>query len=240
MIGIYKITNKKNGKVYIGQSQNIEERWRSHKINYKNPKAKEYESKKYRAMRKYGINNFDFSVIEECNISELDEKEKYWIKQYNSVIDGYNISWGGQDSFGLKKEYHSQAKLSRKQIEEIYQLLIENEISYTEISKRMNISKAELSNINLGKNWYEEKLSYPLRITSYARKGQQNGTSKLTEIQVMTIREFYVNNSIKETILKFTKDFNISSSTVRRICNGESWKHLPYYNKIINQWIKNN
>ena len=79
MIGIYKITNKVNYKVYIGQSINIEERWKHHKLYYSNKKLKEYNTKFYRAIRKYGIENFDFEIIEECPIELLNEREKYWI-----------------------------------------------------------------------------------------------------------------------------------------------------------------
>src|SRR5574344_371846 len=51
MIGIYKITNKINGKCYIGQSNDIERRWREHKSAFDNPNASDYESKKNRAFR---------------------------------------------------------------------------------------------------------------------------------------------------------------------------------------------
>ena len=58
--GIYKITNKINNKVYIGQSVNIEERWDYHKaVCHWNS-----QSALYRAFKKYGIENFDFQVIE--------------------------------------------------------------------------------------------------------------------------------------------------------------------------------
>lgn len=47
-------------------------------------------------MRKYGINNFHIIEIEECNNDNLNEREKYWIKYYNSVENGYNATYGGE------------------------------------------------------------------------------------------------------------------------------------------------
>ncbi len=87
---IYKITNRITNKIYIGKSTDS----RNHKkISY-------YGSGLLinRSIEKYGIDNFDKDIIEECkNNDELCEREKYWIKFYNStdVNLGYNISAGG-------------------------------------------------------------------------------------------------------------------------------------------------
>ena len=76
-IGIYKITNNINGHCYIGQSSQIEKRWKNHKIASNNQNDSSYEYPLYKAMRKYGIENFTFEIIEECSIKELDEREIY-------------------------------------------------------------------------------------------------------------------------------------------------------------------
>lgn len=92
MIGIYKIQNLINGKVYIGQSVHIERRFREHKYSDKN------NSLIHKAIKKYGIENFSFEVIEECDYLLLDEREIYWISHYNSTNKekGYNLTQGGQ------------------------------------------------------------------------------------------------------------------------------------------------
>lgn len=74
MIGIYKITNNLNNHAYIGQSIHIEHRWQEHKTQYN----WERESNKplYLAFQKYGIENFTFEVLEECESNELSIKEK--------------------------------------------------------------------------------------------------------------------------------------------------------------------
>ena len=93
MIGIYKITNNINNKIYIGQSVNIERRWKDHLSN---------SSKKsliHRAIEKYGKDNFTFEIIEECSIEELDNREIYWISYYDTFNYGYNLTRGGKSGF---------------------------------------------------------------------------------------------------------------------------------------------
>ncbi len=73
--GIYKVTNNINQKVYIGQSVDIYSRWNHHKSCCKNEKCHEYNTPFYRALRKYGEDNFTFEILEQCDIEELDDKE---------------------------------------------------------------------------------------------------------------------------------------------------------------------
>ena len=92
---IYKIQNKINGKIYIGQTINsIEKRFGSH---IKAANNKKNNSIIYKAIRKYGVQSFEVSVIDEAKDKEtLNEKEKYWIRKLNSLSPhGYNISIGG-------------------------------------------------------------------------------------------------------------------------------------------------
>lgn len=86
--GIYKVTNKINGKVYIGQSVDIGRRWRQHM-------TAEDDIYFHKAIQKYGVENFEWEVIEKCKKSELDERESYWIEYYDSFNKGYNCTRGG-------------------------------------------------------------------------------------------------------------------------------------------------
>ena len=87
-IGIYKITNKINGKSYIGLSSNIEERFKKHR-------QMQGEKVLYSAFKKYGIENFDFSILEYCSLEQLAGREKYWIAYYDTYNNGYNATLGG-------------------------------------------------------------------------------------------------------------------------------------------------
>lgn len=85
MIGIYKIVSP-TGKIYIGQTLNIAKR----KNNYKNKKCKGQRFL-YNSILKYGFENHTFDVIEECEIQNLNEKERYWQDFYNVLELGLNL-----------------------------------------------------------------------------------------------------------------------------------------------------
>ena len=93
---IYKITNTVNGKSYIGQTiQNVKERFYQHCAT-KCSKAVSNMAI-HRAIKKYGKSNFTVEVIEEIDFANLNDRERYWIKYYNSYNNGYNSTKGGQD-----------------------------------------------------------------------------------------------------------------------------------------------
>jgi hypothetical protein len=98
--GIYKITNKINNKSYIGQSKDIYRRWREHIKNFKDVQNNQVI---YLAIRKYGLENFDFSIVEECALESLDEREIFYIEKFNTYIDGYNMTIGGSGQNGYGK-----------------------------------------------------------------------------------------------------------------------------------------
>ena len=89
IIGIYKIINPK-GKIYIGQSTNIEKRFKY----YKRLQCKG-QQKLYNSLSKYGPENHIFEIIEECIICIINERENHWMDFYNSRINGLNIKGGG-------------------------------------------------------------------------------------------------------------------------------------------------
>lgn len=95
MIGIYKITNQETGKAYIGQSICIEHRWKTHIQSAKNPNNKDYNSEFYTDIRNMGVNNFCFDILEECQVTDLDKKEIYYISIFDTYKNGYNRTHGG-------------------------------------------------------------------------------------------------------------------------------------------------
>ena len=93
MAYIYKITNQINNKIYIGKTENVNpnKRWSQHKSEFR--KERSNHRALYKAMNKYGIENFSFEVIEETEKPE--EKEIYYISLYDSYHNGYNETLGG-------------------------------------------------------------------------------------------------------------------------------------------------
>lgn len=92
--GIYKITNIQTQQVYIGQAQNIRERFRQHcktgGLNIDRPTTNKF----YQNMVKYGLSNFTFELLEKCSRAELNEREKYWISFFESDTFGLNSTAG--------------------------------------------------------------------------------------------------------------------------------------------------
>ena len=116
MIGIYKIHNLINNKIYIGQSKDILSRFKQHQADYK--KEKQSTKLLYKAMRKYGVENFTFEIVEECSIEELDEKEAYYIELYNTFAfkegsNGYNMNLGGEGNRGCIYTQEFKDKMSK-------------------------------------------------------------------------------------------------------------------------------
>jgi group I intron endonuclease len=156
MVGVYKFTNVLNGKSYVGQSINIRRRYNHHRRISSDIRGGDvlYINT---VMHDVGFDNFEFTVLEECSKEELDEKEIYYIKKYNTLIpNGYNISFGG-------KKGKFQSIKSFDDIKEIHRLLRETDLSEREIGEKFGVSNVTISYINIGKLWKTENVSYPIR-----------------------------------------------------------------------------
>lgn len=128
MIGIYKIENKVNGKVYIGQSIDIDKRRKQHLGDLNN--GIHHNKHLQSAWDKYGEENFTFKVVEECEVENLNQKEIYWIDSYDSYINknGYNLTLGGDGGRTIEEET----------IQKIYDLYNDGFIA-TEISEELGV-----------------------------------------------------------------------------------------------------
>lgn len=86
--GIYKITDKTTQQIYIGQSNDIAQRWKEH--------LKSLDNTDIHFALRNNILNFTFEVIELCKEEDLNIREKYWISFYNSYEKGFNMTPGGK------------------------------------------------------------------------------------------------------------------------------------------------
>lgn len=159
MIGIYKITNNINGKCYIGQSVNIKQRWNTEKHYAFTPSRPEYNYPLSCAFRKYGLENFEFEVLEECVQDELNQKECYWADFYNSYTPyGYNQAYCGTSG------NITGVALSIESVKEIIKLLQTTQLTQTEIGEQFNVSWKAIQCINTGTRWHILKDDeYPIR-----------------------------------------------------------------------------
>ena len=156
-VGIYKIQNIENGKTYVGQSTNIERRWKQH-INSSFNEKDDSDTELHRTIKKYSLNHFKWEVLEECKVEELDEKEKFWIKELNSISPyGYNYTYGGQASGS------GFLKLNDELLNQIIDDLQNSELTVKEIANKFELTHQMVYNIKNGKSWVRDDLIYPLR-----------------------------------------------------------------------------
>lgn len=188
---IYKITNKLNNKVYIGQTiQKPIERFYQHCAK----KCDKYILNMviHKAIFKYGKDNFTFEVIEEVPKQQLNEREEYWIKYYNSYTDGYNSTKGGQKG---NKPFKN---IDNKVIIEQYQ----QGKSLRTIGKMFNVDKATVKSILIRNN-------IKLRTTRTYKLSQEDRAN--------VISDFKQGLSRKTIISKW----NISKSYLSQLINSQ-------------------
>lgn len=159
---IYKITNKNNGKVYIGQTiQAFKRRIKSHRSHLQN--QTHHNELLQKAYNKYGWDAFEAEIIETCDVDEIDAKERFWISQYKATdrAHGYNFESGGNV---LKKHNPSTIqkfilssrgennKIQAADVETIKRRLIAGD-TFTDIAKDFNVSKSCIYRIKNLQNW---------------------------------------------------------------------------------------
>ena len=188
---IYKITNKLNNKVYIGQTiQKPIERFYQHCAK----KCDKYILNMviHKAIFKYGKDNFTFEVIEEVPKQQLNEREEYWIKYYNSYTDGYNSTKGGQ------KGNKPFINIDNNAIIEQYQ----QGKSLRTIGKMFNIDKATVKSILIRNN-------IKLRTTRTYKLSQEDRANIILDIKQGLSRNTIVSK------------WNISKSYLSQLINSQ-------------------
>lgn len=121
---IYKATNKINGKEYVGQTNNtLGERKKQHIQSALNSR-KEPTNYFHKAIKKYGKDNFKWEILEDNILSEnLNEREKYWIKYYDTFNNGYNLTEGGDHDNHLQKWKENNPEMAIESAKRGYNLM---------------------------------------------------------------------------------------------------------------------
>lgn len=177
---IYKITNKVNGKVYIGQTAQkngfksrypykgvgIERVYNHHKYLSDKGLVRHFNKHLYMSIEKYGIESFEVSEVFDIAFSkeELDIKEITYIKYYNCINRGYNVCDGGNYSVIKNGDKHYRSKYIDSQIIECKRMMCNTKYSNSEISKKTGVDANSLSVIRSLNSWisvgkeYNDKL----------------------------------------------------------------------------------
>ena len=166
---IYKITNIRNNKVYIGQTINpVENRWRRHILDAQNNIL---DTHFVRAIRKYGADSFNYEIIDTAqNQDELNQKEKYWIDFFDSTEKGYNETDAIYKCGG--NTYKSKTQKEMEVIKQKLSISKKGELNpMAKKIKRINVKTGEIDyfdtviecakkcNINKGKTSITERLN---------------------------------------------------------------------------------
>ena len=212
---IYKITNNLNGKVYIGQTNNPKRRFQEHKMmGYESNSNKVL----YQAFQKYGLENFSFEIIEQ--VSNYNEREKYWIQYYNCLVpNGYNMTEGGDEPPIKKGENSHYCTHSEQEVFFIKKILKDTNVPLKDIGKTFNYDTTSINKINLGKMWFDEKENYPLR---------KNNTINSKKDRALNIINDLLNSNMTQK--QIAEKYQVGRTTVTAINNGQNFKqsYLDY------------
>lgn len=205
--GIYMIKNLVNGKKYIGQSVDIDTRRRSHFYHLRDGSHRNPYLQK--SFDKYGEEAFEFIVLEECPRELLDEKEDFYMKKYNSLVEenGYNL-------MRVEFKHYTHSKITREKIS------IANKGKSRSEETRIKISK-----------WHKgRKLSAErVKKMSEQRKGtglgESNTYSVISDRKAKEIIMFLYENQ-EWTIKQVAEYFNVSYYIVINLKDNKSYKHI--------------
>ena len=160
--GIYGIRHKATGRWYVGQAYDIRKRFKDHRAMASTQTRKHF----YLSLRKYGHIAFAWRILERCEKTELNRREKFWIQKLNSVEpNGYNLTTGGDRSYKLTPSVLEKLRnlsLGRVQSPETIRKRVEKNTGQRRtLATRLKMRKAQL-----GKTHSEKTRQKMARITS--------------------------------------------------------------------------
>ena len=227
-IGIYKIENNLNHKIYIGQSTNIERRWKEHC-------RKSKKSLISQAIQKYGVENFTFQIIIQTeNLSELNNLETFYIKKFNSLTpNGYNIIYVDD------QEHHQFNKYSYDTFQNIIKDLKNESLTFQEIANKYDLDLSMVYYLNRGDYHILPNETYPIReVKDMSKKhyycidcGVEITRGALRCIKCDHLRQRKVDRPSREELkelirtIPFThiaEQFNVSDKAIVKWCISEN------------------
>jgi len=237
--GIYQIRNKVNGKSYIGSSTRLNKRWKRHltdlKCNVHHSLALQ------RAFHKYGYDNFEFIILENCEENLLLEREQYYL---DNLKPEYNICSIAGNCLGIKQSEETKEKrklsnskywdsVGRKHKDKI-KVIREQNFLIKQQREQRNIQIVEDLKSGIRQDVIAEKYNLSPSVitqlkkkhnvvTNIISKGSNNGFSKLTEEQVKEIKHLLKDKVKQQTI---ADKYNVKLRTIKAIQSGQNWNHI--------------
>lgn len=240
-VGIYQIKNKTNNKSYIGSSSRLNFRWKRHltdlKCNIHHSLALQ------RAFHKYGHDNFEFIILENCDEDKLIEREQYYL---DILLPEYNIckvagncagvkhteetiekrrdslikSWESKDlktphsKYGRTKKKERNSIIKQQKQQRNLQIIEDLKLG---IRQDIIAKKYNLSEPSI------TQLKKKNNIFTEKAKGSRNNFSKLTEEKVKEIKHL-LKDKVKQQII--ADKYNVKLRTIKAIQSGQNWSHI--------------
>lgn len=226
---IYKVTNKVNGKIYIGLTTfTIFKRMRGHYNSSKTPKFHFHL-----ALKKYNEEDFVWEVIDRCESGQYDdlkEMEVAWINYYDSYNNGYNSTLGGEGILGCQNTRTEEsnlkiAKLTKKEVFSIIKMYNNTDLPLAVIGDNFSVSAGAVFDIVKKKTWV--KITKDIKIRQRQQPkivGTRHGMSKVTEKDVLKIRKLSKEEMYSQKDL--SRMFGLSRPNIVSIIKRETWKHI--------------
>jgi group I intron endonuclease len=223
--GIYKITNKKTKKIYIGSSINVFRRWVEHKVKLN--KNTHINNKLQNSWNKYGDDNFTFSIIEECEKDQLIVREQFYLDKLLKSSDpdsfffnkmGYNILTRAGNTLGYKFSESTKNKMSK--IKSDNGKLLDKDFSDFNNLTPQKIKTEIVKSVDTKNPFFGKKHSEKAKlIMSEKKMGNKNFNygkgpmlgKKLTELHKDKIRISNTgkNNPNSKQVYQYTTDFEL-------------------------------
>ena len=237
------------GKKYIGQTRKrlLCNRISSHFVDANKGYRK---SKFHHALKKYGRYGFIWGIIEECEISLLNDNEIYWISQYNTVSDGYNLSpGGGQPAEYFCKEYLvEEPNAQRKVIKNLSKYCRDNNLNVGHIHETLYGKRIQhkgyklIPRTNKEIERYENERKIREDTNRKSNPGKRNGmfdkqhTNETKEKMLKKKREMYAKKyylispdgnqiTITTTLREFCREYQLERKSLTNVIKGKARHH---------------
>lgn len=218
---LYQITNLINGKIYIGQTNNIQKRWSNHRC------CSSPDMVIAKAIKKYGVENFKFEILyKNIAIEDIDELEQKIIEQKHSrVPNGYNVAIGGATHTDIHKygADNSNAHLTKEEAqyildhrnEPMYLLydLVSDKISYAQFSKLYH--HQTYTNLTTSVEEYPYNLEFSNQFCS---------GNKLEYDEIVELRKRYANGEYWRDVYQDYKEIYPNEWTFWNVYYGNRYK----------------